>query len=110
VSLEAAFAGAVPVVAYRVGLATELAARAFVRTPHIALPNILLKRRAFTELVQRDVHSGRLAAAIAEALDQRVNLLAACSELRALFGTGTAPSVAVANMLAPWFDLGTRAA
>jgi lipid-A-disaccharide synthase len=109
-SLEAAFAGAVPVVAYRVGLATELAARAFVRTPHIALPNVLLGRRAFTELVQRDVNAGRLASALAQAMDQRVNLLAACEELRALFGTATAPSAAVARMLAPWIEADTDAA
>jgi lipid-A-disaccharide synthase len=109
-SLEAALAGAVPVVAYRVGLATELAARAFVRVPHVALPNILLRRRVFAELLQRDVQPGRLAFAVAEALDQRVNLLAACEELRSLFAGATRPSVAVARMLSPWLDVTTRAA
>ena len=32
--------GPVPIVAYRVGLTTELAARMLVRTPHVALPNV----------------------------------------------------------------------
>ncbi len=109
-SLEAALAGAVPVVAYRVGLATELAARAFVRVQHVALPNILLRRRVFTELLQRDVQSSRLASAVSEALDQRVNLLAACEEVRTIFAGATTPSVAVARMLAPWLDTTTRAA
>jgi lipid-A-disaccharide synthase len=109
-SLEAALAGAAPVVAYRVGLMTELAARAFVRVPHVALPNILLQRRAFPELLQRDVNPRKLAVALAEALDQRVNLLAASEELRALFGVARTPSLEVAGMLAPWLDASTRAA
>jgi lipid-A-disaccharide synthase len=109
-SLEAALAGAVPVVAYRVGLATEIAARAWVRVPHIALPNVLLGRRVFTELLQREVHAGRLASAMTESLDQRVNLLAACEEVRTLFAGATAPSIAVARMLTPWLEGSTRAA
>src|SRR5262249_40387847 len=109
-SLEAALAGAIPVVAYRVGLATELAARAFVRTPHIALPNVLLQRRVFAELLQRDVHASRLASAVAESLDQRVNLLAACQELRSIFRAATTPSVSVARMLTPWIGASRRAA
>ena len=61
-SLEAALSRAMPVIAYRVGVATELAARMLVTTPHVALPNVLLGRRAFTELLQRDVHASRIAA------------------------------------------------
>jgi lipid-A-disaccharide synthase len=106
-SLEAALARAVPVVCYRVGLATELTARALLRTPNVALPNVLLGRRAFTELLQRDVRPDRLAGALAEALDRRPSLLAACEEVEAALGHRRAPSAAVARMLAPW--LGARA-
>ena len=70
-SLEAALARAVPVVAYRVGVTTELAARLLVTTPHVALPNVLLGRRAFTELLQRDAQAPRIAQALADALDRR---------------------------------------
>jgi lipid-A-disaccharide synthase len=109
-SLEAALARAIPIVAYRVGLATELTARVFVRTPHVALPNVLLGRRAFTELLQRDVRVDRLADAVADALDQRGPLLAACSEVEALLSSERTPSLAVARMLSPWLGLRARAA
>jgi lipid-A-disaccharide synthase len=126
-SLEAALARAIPVVAYRVGLATELTARALVRTPHIALPNVLLGERVFTELVQRDVRVDRLAAALGDALDRRTALLGACERIETLLGTGLAesparpwdranlhgplaPSLHVARMLAPWLGASARAA
>jgi lipid-A-disaccharide synthase len=105
-SLEAALARAVPVVAYRVGLTTELAARMLVTTPHVALPNVLLGRRAFTELLQRDVHPSRIAQALGDALDRRPALVAACDEVEAALGPELTPSAAVARMLAPW--LGVR--
>jgi lipid-A-disaccharide synthase len=105
-SLEAALARAVPVVVYRVGLATELAARVLVRTPHVALPNVLLRRRVFPELLQRDARAPSIADALAETLDRREELVAACDEVAALLDAPlaghSAPSAAVARMLAPW--------
>jgi lipid-A-disaccharide synthase len=109
-SLEAALARAVPVVAYRVGLATELTARALVRTEHVALPNVLLARRAFTELLQRDARAPRMAEALSDALDRRAELLAACDAVEAALGAVRTPSTAVARMLAPWLGEGARAA
>jgi lipid-A-disaccharide synthase len=109
-SLEAALARAIPVVAYRVGLATELTARLLVRTPHIALPNVLLGRRAFAELLQREVRVDRLASALADALDRRPELLAACNEVETTLGDARTPSFGVARMLSPWLGLHTRAA
>ncbi len=106
-SLEAALSRAVPVIAYRVGITTELAARMLVTTPHVALPNVLLRRRAFTELLQRDVQPARIAQALADALDRRAVLAVACDEVEATLGDERTPSVAVARMLAPW--LGVRA-
>jgi lipid-A-disaccharide synthase len=109
-SLEAALARAVPVVAYRVGLATELAARAFMRTPHVALPNVLLGQRVFEELLQRDVRADRLADALARSLDRRAALVAACDEVEAGFDGRRAPSAEVARMLSPWLGVRARAA
>ena len=106
-SLEAALARAVPVVAYRVGVTTELAARMMVTIPNVALPNVLLGRRAFTELLQREVRAPRIAQALADALDRRPALLAACDEVEASLGDRRTPSAEVARMLAPW--LGVRA-
>jgi lipid-A-disaccharide synthase len=103
-SLEAALARAVPVVAYRVGWSTELAARVFLRTPDVALPNVLLGRRAFTELLQRDASAEKMALAVDGALERRAVLLAACDEVEAALGSGPSPSASVAEMMAPWLD------
>jgi lipid-A-disaccharide synthase len=109
-SLEASLARAVPVVAYRVGLATEITARVLVRTAHVALPNVLLGRRAFTELLQRDARAPRLAEALADALDRRAELTAACDDVEAALGDVRTPSASVARMLAPWLGVRARAA
>jgi len=106
-SLEAALARAVPVVAYRVGLSTELAARALLSTAHVALPNVLLGRKAFPELLQRDVTPSRIASALADVLDRRESFVGACDEVEAALGGERNPSTAVARMLAPM--LGVRA-
>lgn len=108
VTLEAALAHAVPVVCYRVGLATELAARLLVRTPHIALPNVLLGRRVFSELLQREVGAGPIADCLADALDGRANLVRACTEVASVLGRSLTPSLSVARWLAPWLDAGLR--
>jgi lipid-A-disaccharide synthase len=78
-----------------------------VTTPHVALPNVLLGRRAFTELLQRDAQAPRIAQALADALDRRPALLAACDEVEAALGNERTPSLAIARMLSPW--LGVRA-
>jgi lipid A disaccharide synthetase len=94
----------VPVVIYRASLLTELAARALLRTKRIALPNVLLGREAFAELLQRDVRTDRLAIALARALDERAPLLAACDEIETLLGPERSPSRLVARMLEPWLS------
>jgi lipid-A-disaccharide synthase len=107
-SLEAALARAVPVVAYKVGLATELVARALVSAPYVALPNVLLGRPVFSELLQRDAQPRRFAQEIARALDGRRRLLEACAEVEDVLGPKNTPSRLVAEMLSPW--LGARTA
>jgi lipid-A-disaccharide synthase len=109
-SLEAALARAVPVVAYRVGLATELTARALVHAPNVALPNVLLGERVFTELLQREVRPDRLAAAVGDALDRRPALVDACGRVESVLGGARTPSAAVAQMLSPWLGVRARAA
>jgi lipid-A-disaccharide synthase len=103
-SLEAALARAVPVVAYRVGWSTELAARALIRTPDVALPNVLLGRRVFTELLQGEATCEKMTAAVDAALERRAALVSACDELESLLDPSASPSAAVAEMLAPWLD------
>lgn len=101
-SLECALARAVPVVCYRVSWATELGARAFVKTPWVALPNVLLGRAAFPELLQRNASPGHIAEALARVLDERESFLASCSLVEQVLGDRSSPSREVARMLQPW--------
>ena len=104
-SLECALAEVVPVVCYRVGWAAEAAARALLSTPHVALPNILLGRGAFPELLQRNAAASRIADALAKVLDERPSFLASCTELDEILGEHTHPSREVARMLEPWLSV-----
>ena len=101
-TLEAALAGAHPVIAYRASRTTEFAARALLATPHIGLPNIVLGRGAYAEIVGHACTPQRLAHALAETLARHETLSAAAETLRAAFGTATHPSRHVAQILAPW--------
>lgn len=107
-SLECALARVVPVVCYRVGWAAELGARALLATPQVALPNVLLGREAFPELLQRDANASRIANELARAFDERETFLAACEEVEGILGDDRAPSREVARLLAPWLDGAAR--
>ena len=100
-SLECAIADVVPVVAYRVGLVTELGARLLVEAPYVALPNVLLGRAAFAELLQRDVTPQALALAVGRALDDEAGR-AACADVRRALGPERTPSRTVARILDSW--------
>jgi len=102
-SLEAALAGAPPVVSYRVGWLTEAIVRPFLQTDLFALPNVLLKRRAFPELMQRDATVSNMALALERVLGlDRREMQAACDELRPIFGARREPSREVADMITSW--------
>jgi len=107
-SLECVLARVVPIVCYRVGWATELGARAFMKTPYVALPNILLGRAAFPELLQRHATAARMTDALANVLQERDTFLGACAEVESALGEQRSASSTVARMLEPW--LATRAA
>ena len=107
-SLECALARVVPIICYRVGWATELGARAFVTTRYVALPNILLGRGAFPELLQRQATASRMTDALANVLEERETFLGSCAEVETALGPHTSASASVARMLEPW--LATRAA
>lgn len=84
-SLEAAMSGTPPVIAYRFDSLTALAARAVVKTDHIGLPNIVLGRRAFPELLQTEVTPEGIARA-AEAVTAEIERAATdCRSVRAAF-------------------------
>lgn len=62
-TLECALADVPPVIAYRVDPASAVLFRALARTRHIGLPNVLLARGVFPEIVQGDVSGTSLAEA-----------------------------------------------
>jgi lipid-A-disaccharide synthase len=98
-SLECAMAGVPPVVAYRVDPLAALVARRALRTAHVALPNVLLGRRAFPELLQRDARAGAMRDALASLAASSDRAAADCAEVRGVLGAGHAPSCAVAEMI-----------
>jgi lipid-A-disaccharide synthase len=104
-SLEAVLARAVPIIVYRVDVVTEIVARLLLQSPHVALPNILLGRRAFHELLQRDAEPRLMVEAVTQALDQREALLSACAEVEFALGRARSPSLAVARVLAGWLPM-----
>lgn len=106
-SLECALAAASPVVSYRVDALTAWAARRWLLTPHIGLPNVLLRRRAYPELLQEQLTPSSL-------IEQARSLLTAgpdharalADELRFTLdpGDGNTFGKRAASLLLPWIE------
>jgi lipid-A-disaccharide synthase len=110
--LEAALAGLPTVVAYRVDALAYAIARRLVRTPHIALPNVLLGRRALPELLQDEATAPAIARAASALASEEARARAAedASTLRAML-TPREPGTfgeRVAAILAPMLSSGTH--
>jgi lipid-A-disaccharide synthase len=83
-SLEAALSGVPLVVAYRLDPLSAALARLLVQTPFIALPNILLNRRAIPELFQGDATASSIARAAEGIWGSTKEAQATAEELRAI--------------------------
>lgn len=103
-SLEAALAGAAPTVAYRMDPIAFALAKRLVRTPHVALPNVLLRRRAFPELLQDEATAPRIEAAARAILAAPRASSEAAAELRAALAppSGAPFGERLAELLLPW--------
>jgi len=98
-TVEALLAKCPSVVAYRMSGASYLIARLLVRTPHIAMANIIAGRELFPEFVQRAMQPAAMADAILRWLAdaERVRALrATCSALHAEMRRGAADRAAEA--------------
>jgi lipid-A-disaccharide synthase len=85
VTLELALAGAPMVVAYRVDpLAARL--RFLVNVPSVVLANLVLGENAFPEFLQEDCTADKLAAALAQIIDETPARAAQCDALSRLSG------------------------
>lgn len=106
-TLECAALGVPPVIIYRTDPVTYAVAKHWVRVPSIGLPNLLLGRRAFPELVQRGVTPARIRDAAVKLLKNPEPYRAACDEARTTLsetlGEGT-PGTRVARMIEPWLS------
>jgi lipid-A-disaccharide synthase len=85
-TLETALLGRPMVIMYRVSPLTFAIARLLVRVEHIGMPNIILGRRVFPELMQGDVTGDQLAAAIEDVSARRDEVAAALATLRDTLG------------------------
>ncbi|MFQ5665731.1 MAG: lipid-A-disaccharide synthase [Candidatus Binatia bacterium] len=85
-TLETALLGRPMVIMYRVTPLTFALARLLVRVNHIGMPNIILGREVFPELIQRDVTANKLVAAVQRLSARRPEVAAALGELRGKLG------------------------
>jgi lipid-A-disaccharide synthase len=102
-TLEAALAGLPHAILYRIDALEHAIARLVVKTDKIGLPNIILGRVAFRELIQEECNP-QTAAIQARALlapgSEREAALAACAETRQRLAGEGRPSDAAAGALA----------
>jgi lipid-A-disaccharide synthase len=85
-TLETALLGRPMVIMYRVAPLTYALARCLVHLDYIGMPNIILGRSVFPELIQAEVTPERLAAAVQDVSGRRDELTEALRELRGRLG------------------------
>jgi len=85
-TLETALLGCPAVIVYRMAWASYLVARALVHVEQMGIPNIILQRNLFPELIQNEVTSETVAARIRDLPKRRGEIQQASSELRTLLG------------------------
>ncbi len=85
-TLETALLGRPMVIMYRVAPVTFALARLLVQVDHVGMPNIILGRRVFPELIQGDATPTKLAEAVRDVAAHRDELKAALQELRGKLG------------------------
>jgi lipid-A-disaccharide synthase len=112
-TLECALIGVPPVIAYRVSPVTAAVARRMLRVSSIGLPNVLLGRRAFPELLQRDVVPSNLARELAGVLDRGTDFDPLYRELRRTMAPppdGLSSSERIVAFVADWLGVVPSAA
>ena len=105
-TLECAVFGAPPVIVYRTDVLSAAVARRLLRVRFVGLPNLILNRAVFPELLQSEVRPQRLARAAAELIDHHPRYVEYCKQVRTeleIPGPGTA-SLRAAEILRPWLS------
>lgn len=104
VTLECALAEVPPVIVYRTDPLTGWLARQLLETPYVGLPNAILERPAFPELLQSRMNAANLAAEMQHVLTRREQYREACLAVRARTERPGVllPSERVAGLLESW--------
>jgi lipid-A-disaccharide synthase len=85
-TLESALLGCPMVIVYRMARLTYWLARLLVRVNCIGMPNIILERAVFPELIQDEVEGEALAAAVRSLGERRAEIERALAEVRTRLG------------------------
>lgn len=85
-TLESALLGCPMVIVYRVSPLTYWLARRLIRIDFIGMPNIILERSVFPELIQNDVNASAISRAAREMLARRGELAGALAQVRERLG------------------------
>lgn len=105
-TLECALAGAAPLTVYRVSPLTAFLARRLLRTPHVALPNILLGERRFPELLQERFTPDAIADELARLLADPERHRESSDELREILRPAREGTLGerTAALMRPWLS------
>jgi lipid-A-disaccharide synthase len=98
-TLEAALLGCPPVIVYRFSWFTYWLARLVIGLRSMGLPNVVLGRAAFPELIQRQLQPALLASAVLELAGRRTQNQQLIDELRSKMGVAGASERAADLML-----------
>jgi len=85
-TLETALLARPMVIVYRVAMLTYVLARLLVRVQNIGMPNIILGRSVFPELIQGGVRPEAIAAAVRQVVADAATVRPALAELRGRLG------------------------
>lgn len=105
-SLDCALAAVPPVITYRTDPLTALLARALLETPYVGLPNAILNRPAFPELLQNALNPTTLATQMRDLLSRPEHYRRSCHQVREALEPARArpPSERVARLFEPWLS------
>ncbi|WP_094559116.1 lipid-A-disaccharide synthase [Synechococcus sp. 8F6] len=98
-TLEAALLGCPHVILYRFSLLTYLIAKLVIGRRILGLPNVILGRQLFPELIQRDVTAANIVRSVQRIRDDRVLFEQAVKELQAAMGSPGASRRAAAELV-----------
>ena len=98
-TLEAALLGCPHVILYRFSLLTYLIAKLVIGRRILGLPNVILGRQLFPELLQRDVTAANIVRCVRRIAEDRAGFDQAVAELQAAMGPPGASSRAAAELV-----------